>query len=50
MRKYRGAEKAKGSARAERGGDLAMFILGDLGHMAGLPGMSSQKNRVDRCQ
>ena len=31
MRKYRGAEKAKGSARAERGGNLAMFILGDLG-------------------
>ena len=38
MRRFRGGEKVKGSVRAERGGELATFILGDLGHVAGTMG------------
>lgn len=45
MRRYGGAEKAEGSARAERGGELAMFILGDLGHVAGTMGFWARPPR-----
>ena len=37
MRRFGGGEKVKGSVRAERG-ELATFILGDLGHVAGTMG------------